>query len=502
MNLRTALGVIVTIIVLAACSWIHLQNRELLSERLRAWPARTLSAQEEPLPPGAPDALVWELPVGHALLGTFGLGALLILLGWSVRSAKQVSKQAGVSRDRNTQRKISQSLTDGLEALLHDKPQEALTAMQQVLEHEPKHSRALLFGADALRGLGRPGEAQELRRRLLEDDPTNERALFGLADDQVALGDGQAAATTLGQLAEGTSELSRIAARRLREVELERGELDAALTAHDRHQKLRKKHGVSTREGEDEADRIRRALETRKALQDAELGRTSDAQSALKKVLSKDPGYAPARLALGQALLADGREDEALKIYQEGYERTREGAMLVAAERCFLDEPGEEGNEVERTAHALSTFRRFAQGDGPRHQAVAFLGKLYTRLEMLDDAAATFDSVRDSFPDNPTFTYYAARIAQAQGRHEEAADWFRAIVKSLAVLRLRYRCTRCEVEIDEYTDRCPGCGRFGAVTLDLGMRELHQPLPAARPVYETVGAAAGEGSDASPETTA
>ena len=106
---------------------------------------------------------------------------------------------------------------------------------------------------------------------------------------------------------------------------------------------------------------------------------------------------------------------------------------------------------------------------------------------MLDEAAESFESVRDSFPDNPTFTYYAARIAEKRGHPEIAARWYRGILRALDILRPTYRCSGCETELDTFVDRCPRCARWGSVSLDIGVRPLHEPLPAARPVYAVRG---------------
>ena len=57
---------------------------------------------------------------------------------------------------------------------------------------------------------------------------------------------------------------------------------------------------------------------------------------------------------------------------------------------------------------------------------------------MLDDAAVAFESVRERFPEDPTFAYYSGRIAEKQARPEVAARLYRQIGRELA--RRHYAC--------------------------------------------------------------
>lgn len=468
MSWRSIFGTAGLVLALAACYWVSASNRELLARELQL---------------GALSDAPLTLTVGQAIVASFGLGAALVTLAWTLQGSRQVSSRASERRRWLDDRDLDARYREGLEAALAGRPEVALQGFQDVVERRPDHRRALLAGADALRALDRTAEAVEWRERALAVEPEDAAALEALAGDHRARGDVELAAAALERAvaaAEGTPEQRRLALR-TREAQLEAGAHDRALSAHDRWARLARRSGDRP-DSDQPADLERAAIETRWAGQEAVEGRTKEARSRLRRVLRRHPEHVPACLALAQAQLLEGDEAAALDTWVEGYERTREGAILVAAEQHFTG-PIDEEHAIERTSTALSAFRRFAACSGERPQAVAFLGKLFTRLEMLDDAARAFGSVSASFPDNPTFTYYASRIAEKRGEAGQAARGYRGIIKSLDVLRLRYRCHACDVETAAYADRCPACARWGTVSLDIGLRQLHEPLPAVRPMY-------------------
>jgi tetratricopeptide (TPR) repeat protein len=461
---RSITGIVLTVLVLSACYFIGVENRELLSQTIQFW---------------TKDGRVYGLPVDQTLLGCLALGAGVVALAWALRSTRAAVQRSEGRRRERSRRVLDEHLIAGHEEAGAGRPATALPHFEAVLEKEPAEPGALAGAADALRQLGRPSEALELRERLLGVRPGDNAVQAALALDHRARGDLGLAAAALEHLLGRKPADAAAVARDLVDLRLELGDFAAALAAHDRWSKLAGSGPGSARE--------RAAIETRQAALDAHEGRVREAVATLKRVIKKHPDYSPASLMLARAQLLEGDEQAALNTWLAGYEATREGAFLVAAEEHFLGADAEGEDAIERASSVLNAMKRFAACSGDRPQAVAFLGKLQTRFEMLDDAAASFDGVRESFPDNPTFTYYAARIAEKRGDHETAAGWYRGILKALDILRPTYRCRSCEAETEAYADRCGSCGEWGSVSLDIGVKPLLRALPAAHPVYSVRG---------------
>jgi lipopolysaccharide biosynthesis regulator YciM len=407
----------------------------------------------------------------------FVLGAAAVALLWGWRGVQDLVSDLVDRRSSRRDRENEASYRRGLELLLHGRPERALTVMNEILAIDPDHGSALMTGADILRSLARPREAAELRSRRIASAPDDIAALLALADDQREAGELEQSAATLQKVVDLRPRQALAASEKLREVLLESGDYERALAAHERLARMRDEAGRSLPGEELE----RAGIESRWALQQADHGKERDAQALARKVLRRHPRFVPAWIALARAQALSGDETGAVDSWVEGFEKTNEASLLVEAEQYF-QESRHEGDAIERAGAALRAFKRFAACSGSRPVAVAFLGKLYVRHEMLDEAATAFESVRERFPENPTFAYYSARIAEQQGRSEEAARLYRGILKSLEVLQAGFECRACGLRKRVYFDRCVQCGRWGTCALDIGGPD-DESLRSTRPLY-------------------
>lgn len=474
MNWRTLLLLVGALALMAGAFWIGVRNEDVLSQELVLF--FRLPGQEGPA----------SLPVGHGLLASAALGALAVGAAWGATRMRAAVTGVGRRRAARAEREVEASYQRGLEALLDGRHDRALELMQGVLARLPDHAGAASTAADLSRARGRVADAIALRERRLAEHPDDAATLYALAEDHRAAGDLDRAATALRRVLELRPRRGIAAAEQLREVLVEAEQWEQAIEANERLQRMRG--------GPGDDPHVRAGLETRWALQRAREGHPREATALLKKVLRRDEAYLPASLAAAEVLNLDGREDEALETWLEAFRRTGDPTVLVAAEQHHAARR-RDGDDIERANKALTALRRLVAAVPESAHAKAFLGKLYLRFEMLDEAAAAFDSVRAEFPDHPTFTYYAARIAEKQGRFEEAARWYRGIVKALDVLRLRYACGSCHADTGALADRCPACHRWGSVGLAPEAPPLAQDLPAAHPVYPVPGESSEAGRD-------
>jgi len=463
---RTSIYALVVILLLAFAGAfkLHHQNEPVMSQGLVLW---QLPGQVQPV----------RVSVGRALLLCVGFGAAAIALIWGVRGVQEVVQGVLDKRSNKFERDIEGSYQRGLELLLHRRPERALAVMNEILAKDPEHRGALMTGADILKSLGRADEAAALRRRRVESAPDDLPALLALAEDQRAAGDLDLAAATLRKVVELRPKQAMAAAEHLRDVLLEAGQPERALEAHDRLVRIREE----ANEKLPDADAIRAGIETRAALQVAEQGKDRDAVATLRKILKRHPRFVPAWLALAHAHALGGDEEQAVEAWIEGFEKTNEAAILVEADEYF-NAGRHEGDPIQRAEAALRCFKRFAACSGSRPLAVAFLGRLYVRHEMLEEAASAFESVRERFPENPTFTYYVARVAEKLGRSEEAARLYRTVIRAQEVLRITLECRACGNRASGFFDRCERCGRWGTCAVDIGSPD-DEALRSTRPLW-------------------
>lgn len=465
MNPRSVLFFIGLFGLLFACTWIALHNGDLMQQPLTlgTWVGRTAPI---------------TIPVGQALLLAFLLGVTAVAVMWTSRAVDAMAATFAGRQQARVQRQVEATYQHGLEALVNGQPDQALSLMAQVLVKDGEHARALMTGADVLRSMGRALEAVEWRKRRLVTAPEDFSALHGLAEDHRAAGQLESAADILERVIRLRPKRAVAAAEALREVYLEMGRHEAASEAHDRLLRMETAPPLDKAE----AELVRTGIETRWARELLAHGELKDARSLLLKVIKRHPHYVPGHLALFDALVASDREDEGITVLVECFERTNDACILVHAERHFLARR-HEGDEIERAAVTLSALKRFAACSGSRPVARAFLGKAYTRYEMLDDAARVFETLREEHPDNAVVNYFSARIAEKQGRATVAAQRYRALLRELEVLDVRYRCEKCQGPSPDFRDRCPHCRRWGTLAVDLGVAPLRGPAPSPRPVF-------------------
>ncbi len=465
--MKPRLGSVVILVLGILALWgafeIHHQNAALLNQQIVLFQL-----------PGQPMPVTRT--VGLVMMACFVLGAVTIALVWGWRGVQELWLGLIDRRSSRRERENEEAYHRGLELLLHGRPERALAVMNEILSRDADHGAALGTAADILRSLGRPAEAVALRQRRLVSAPDDIAALLALASDMRENGDLDGAARTLRSLVDLRPKQALAGAQRLRDVLLEAGRPEEALAAHDLLVRLREGSAPSP---DDEIERA--GIETRMAVQIADEGKEREAAALARKVLKKHPRYVPAWLALARAHGVAGSEEQAIEAWIEGFEKTNEAGILVEAEQYF-QESRQDGDPIERASAALRAFKRFAACSGSRPVAVAFLGKLYLRHQMLEEAASAFESVRERFPDNPTFAYYAARVAEQQGRVAESARAYREIIKMREVLLETFECRSCGWRRRDDFDRCGQCGRWGTCALDIGSPD-DEHLRSTRPLY-------------------
>ena len=115
-----------------------------------------------------------------------------------------------------------------------------------------------------------------------------------------------------------------------------------------------------------------------------------------------------------------------------------------------------------------------------------YLGKLYFRLEMLDDALSVLSSLKGRASPAPSLHYLLGRIHERRENHREAAREYRKVIKDMDLVQLEYRCQSCGDMSLQWTHRCPACGEWNTVEVDFREEISLEALGLApAPVYES-----------------
>jgi lipopolysaccharide biosynthesis regulator YciM len=265
---------------------------------------------------------------------------------------------------------------------------------------------------------------------------------------------------------------SQAAWRRLRALHIKERNWDDAIDAQARLERLAGGRPAET-------DRqtglgIRYELATGRMKQ----GKPRDAIAGFRKLLKDSESFIPAHVGLGRALRDSGRDAEAIEAWHTGFESTGSPIFLTLLENHHL--------EREQPLAAIEALKkcvaRARRDTLPRFH----LGKLYFRLEMLDDALSVLGSLEGRASYAPSLHYLLGRIHDRRKNWREAADAYRKVIKEMDLVQLDYGCRACEAASTDWAPRCESCGRWN--TIEVNFREeisLDQLGLSPAPIYST-----------------
>jgi len=434
MKIRTFLLIALVLAGLFFSASVFVANRDVLSQEIQLWSGASVT-------------------VGLALLFCF-------LAGGAVVTLAKLSQEFGLMIERSRLRKatrkteeIEEEYSRGLVAVLEGRDDEALTHFRAVLERDSRHFNTLLRIGEVLRSQERYAEAIEFHRKAHHIRSEDTQPLYALVEDHEAKGDMDRARAVLGRII-GINKHSTAAWRKLRSLHIKEGNWEKALEAHERVERY-----SDPRDPRDARDR-RFGAGIRYEIATAQLrsGENREAVATLRRLLKDDKDFIPAHIKLGEALREQGQEQEAVRTWSEAFEATGSPVFLTVLEEHYL------GREqpmaaIEVLKHCVSRARREVV---PRF----YLGKLYFRLEMLDDAFSMLSSLRGRAAYAPTLHFLLGRIHERRSQYREATAEYRKVIKDKDLVQLEYRCRACGETVMEWAGRCPACGEWNTVEVD------------------------------------
>ena len=455
MKVRTLLYVLVAMGVALAMMMLFVANRAVLIEHtFHFW--------------GGID-----LPVGLTMIMFLVAGVLITLLAGLTREASKMMDGWRLRKASRTNEEIEEEYARGLAAVLEGRDDEALRHFRAVLERDSRHFNTLLKTGEVLRAQERYDEAIEYHRKAhhLKDDDT--RPLYALVDDYEAKGDLERARTVLGRII-AIKKDSISAWRKLRWLHMKERNWTKALAAHSRAEKR-----LHARDPQDTTDdRFGLGIRFEIASDLLAGGKPKEAVAALRKLLKDEPQFIPASVRLGEALRAQGFDTEAVEAWNQGFETTGSPIFLTVLEEHFL--------EQEQPLAAIEALKRCVARARKDTLPRFYLGKLFFRLEMLDDALAILQALDGRASYAPTLHYLLGRIHERRRNWRDAASEYRRVIKEMELVQLEYRCRACRETRGDWAPRCGRCGEWNTVEVDFREEiSLEELGLAPAPVYST-----------------
>lgn len=421
----------------------------------------------------SPQSSTQVTPV-YLVLACIAAGALAVVMLVGVREIRAHILNWRSTQRRKREEKLQSYYTNGVLASLSRRTNEAISQLQKVLALDPNHSRALLSLGNIFRKEKHYNEAIRLHRkaRLLEEG--NMEILFSLARDLEDAKRFDEAIQTLEDVLklDGTNPT---ALYRIRDLHIRNGKWREAHALQERILKA----GLPEAEIRAE-NQVLTGLKYELGRQCMERGDRDQARRCFKDAIKLDKGFLPARIGFGETLIREGKLQQAAESWEKSYVKTGNPIFLQRLEDLYL-EMGEPGEMLRIYQQALAR-----RNNDPSLKLA--LGKLYYRLEMIDDAfdlLATLEGIQDPTGDLPQIM---ASLYIRKGDTETALMEMQEVISRSRAGITPLACSTCHYETREWSGRCPACGRWNTMAVTAptvgagnppreGAREGSQPRP-------------------------
>jgi lipopolysaccharide biosynthesis regulator YciM len=387
----------------------------------------------------------------YLVLACIAAGALAVVMLVGVREIRARILNWRSTQRRRREEKLQSYYTNGVLASLSRRTHEAVSHLQKVLALDPNHTRALLSLGNIFRKERHYNEAIRLHRkaRLLEEG--NMEILLSLARDLEDAKRFDEAIQALEDVLklDGTNPT---ALYRIRDI-------------HIRNEKWKDAHAVQERllkAGLTEADiraenQVLAGLKYELGRQHMERGDRDQARRHFKDAIKLDKGFLPARIGFGETLIREGKLRQAAESWEKSYVKTGNPIFLQRMEDLYL-EMGEPGEMLRIYQQALAR-----RNNDPSLKLA--LGKLYYRLEMIDDAfdmLSTLEGIQDPSGD---ILHIMASLYIRKGDTETALMEMQEVISRSRAGLTPLVCSACRYETREWSGRCPACGRWNTMAV-------------------------------------
>jgi predicted Zn-dependent protease len=436
MRFRTFASMIFALAVVVSVSYFSSQNEDLLSERF------ALSATR-------------SVPLYGVVIAVFLAGflpAVSVLLVQSLKRDLEGRRERRLARESKSLRGSFRRALDFREDGQWGKAAAELEALQT---EQPENFSALLYYGEALRELGREDEAIEVHRRLSVLYPQGVAVLYQLAKDYEAKGDMEVANQLYDRILRDFPGQGLTILRWRRDEALKAQNWSLAGQLQERVDALLEDGGVRQTASEVQA---KRGLVYESAVAELAADRPAPALELLAGLLTEAPDFTPARILQGEALAASGDDAKAVATWSQGFVDTGQPVFLQRIEDFFI--------EREDPLQAIETLQRIIGQSSNDLLPRFFLGRLYYRLEMHEEALRALSALSGRVRSSPTYHYLLGRIYERRGETKKSVEAYRMALHQAAVRRAEYVCSHCGDRRDDWADRCENCGSWNCLDMD------------------------------------
>lgn len=402
---------------------------------------------------------VYEAPKIVVMLASGITGAFFVLLIFIIRDTRRFIKNlAQQKRERREERK-KELYSRALDQLLAGKLDAAKETLELIIKDFPDFIDAYLKLAETALELKDLQKAYSIAEKARQLAPRRLDVLFTMEELMEKTGRNQDALRYV-------NEILNLDKTNLSALYKKRALLEAAvpLSQPEKWEELIEIERQIIKNLPDESSR--REEKRFLAGYKYELGRVclekkelEKAKKLFKTAIRIDRFFIPAYLGLAEVLLLEGTIEEAIEFLWNSYEDTSSPLLLARLEDLLIA-----NGEPAR----LIRYYKSAIAKRPNDTLLNFLlGKLYYRLEMIDESIDTLRGLESYGTTFPELHRLLGNLYLKRRQPERAAMEFRKAIDMRKTLRLNYCCNNCGYTSELWSGRCPNCKEWNSYTFNL-----------------------------------
>ena len=403
-----------------------------------------------------------SIPVYAALLVAFLVGASPPALLLIVRALRRELEDRRARRRSREVGSLDQRFRRSTDFQVDGQWKKAAAELEVLLTERPDDFATLLRYGEVLRHQGKIGQALDVHRRASVLYPQSVALLYQLAENYQALGDDETRREIHNRILRDFPGQGLNVFRRRRDAAMATEDWNEALRWHDKVASMLKEAGEDEALEHEAGTYLGLTYQRGVALLENE--RPDDASQIFRQLLANEPRFVPAGIMLGEAELMLDNEAAALEQWRQGFKETGSPVFLKRIEDYFI--------EIEEPARAIESLRSLIAEADNDLMLRFFLGRLYYRLEMHDEALKVLEGIAERMDAAPIYHYLLGRIRHRRNDEKGAMARYLTCLQRLGVSHSTFICRTCDTRTPEWLDRCDVCGTWNSVDLDIQEEQL------------------------------
>ena len=400
-----------------------------------------------------PFGSLYEMPKIALILMSTITGALVVLAAFFVRDTKRIIDNMQYQKRQKKEARLHTHYSKALNAILGDKEEEAKEALGEILKEDPEHIDALLRLGDIALSNDDFKAAFDYYKKARDINHSDLQVLLSIETVMEKM-------KRFDDSMKYIDEILDIDAGNLTALCRKRAILEMQEKWDDLL--LLQKSIVKLEQNEKDKEREDHRLLGYKyeyARASLENGELEKAEKAFRTLMRMDNGFLPAYLGTAEVIMTKGEIEEAINFLEKGFEQLNSVILLARLEDLLIS-VGEPGRLIRFYKNALT---RHPQDNGLKF----LLGKLYYRLEMVDDALEILNSIDTSTFTRPEMYGLRGELYMKRKQISRAIEEFRRACGIQSVVNVPYRCSQCGFKSADWSGRCLCCNEWNTYQLDL-----------------------------------